>query len=152
MKHKGVLISLLFMLFLTTLIPATVNAQKPPEKYLQEMVDSVNYLLMTCPDRSMQCELSVSLNGNASLLDNKKSGFRFNLFKLKRGTVNDNDAGIEFIPEMIGSKTTNKWITFNTVEDNRVANIKFTATDEEMVKRIHAMLLRIRAYVFEMAR
>lgn len=116
------------------------------------MVDSVNQLLKTCPDRIMQLKLSVSLNGNASLLDSDQSGFRFNLFKLKRGAVKDNDAGIEFIPEAIGSITTNKWITFNTAENDRVANIKFTATDEAMVKKIHAILLRIRAYVFEMAR
>lgn len=152
MKYKGAFISFLFMLFLATTIPVSVNAQDPPEKYLQQMVDSVNQLLKTCPDRSMQYKLSVSLNGNAALLDSDQSGFRFNLFKLKRGTVKDNDAGIEFIPEAIGSITTNKWITFNTAENDRVANIKFTATDEAMVKKIHAILLRIRAYVFEIAR
>lgn len=152
MKCKGVIIGFLFMLFLTTTMPPTVKAQDPPEKYLQQMVDSVNHLLMTGPDRRMQYKLSVSLNGNAALLDKDQSGFRFNLFKLKRGMVKDNDAGIEFIPEVVGSKTTNKWITFNTAEDDRVANIKFTATGEEMVKKIHVILLRIRAYVFEMAR
>lgn len=152
MKYKGALISLLFMLFLATTIPAIVNAQDPPEKYLQQMVDSVNQLLKTCPDRMMQYKLSVSLNGNSALLDRDQSGFRFNLFKLKRGSIKDNDAGIEFVPEAVGSITTNKYIFFNTPEDDRVALIKFTATGEEMVKKIHAILLRIRTYVFEMAR
>ena len=151
MKHKGVLISFQFILFLMTLIPSTVNAQNPPEKYLQQMVDSVNHLLKTSPDGRVQYKLSISLNGNTALLDRDQSGFRFNLFKLKRGRIRDNDAGIEFVPEAVGSITTNKYIFFNTPEDDRIALIKFTATGEEMVKKIHAILLRIRAYVFEMA-
>jgi len=150
MKFTGALVNFLFMLFFIT-TTHSANAQEQPDKYLQQMVDSVNHLLKTSPDGRVQYKLSVSLNGNASLLDNNLSGFRFNLFQLKRTATKDNDAGIEFVPEVIGSKTTNKWIHFNT-EENTVALIKFTATKEEMVKKIHAILLRIRAYVFEMAR
>lgn len=151
MKFTGTIISLLFTFFMTT-TPDTVNAQDSPDKYLQQMVDSVNQLLKTSPDGRVQHKLSVSLNGNTALLDRDQSGFRFNLFKLKRGRIRDNDAGIEFVPEAVGSITTNKYIFFNTPEDDRIALIKFTATGEEMVKKIHAILLRIRAYVFEMAR
>jgi hypothetical protein len=149
MKFTGALIGFLFMLFfITTNHP--VNAQERPDKYLQQMVDSVNHLLKTSPDGYVQFLLSVSMNGDASLLDSKQSGFRFNLLQLKKGTIEDNDAGIEFVPENIGSITTNKWIRFHT-EKKVVANIKFTATNEELVKKIHGILLRIRSFVFDNA-
>jgi hypothetical protein len=118
---------------------------------LQQMVDSVNYLLMNSADGSVQNKLSVDMNGKMSLLDKNQSGFRFNLFQLKRSVANGKEKGIEFIPEVVGSITTNKFIYFNTNEDT-VGLIKFTQTSEESVKKIHAMLLRIRDYIFEKAR
>jgi len=143
----------IFVLFLQLLIIPIENIAQSPEqsdRFLQEMVDSVNHLLKTCRDGSVQPVLSVSINGDASLLDKKQSGFRFNLFQLKKEAKEDNDAGIEFVPENIGSITTNKWIRFRT-EKTVVANIKFTATDEAMVKKIHGILLRIRLYVLNKA-
>ena len=118
---------------------------------LQKMVDSVNVLLRNSPDGSVQNKLSVEMNGKVSLLDDKQSGFRFNLFQLKRSTANGIEEGIEFVPEVIGSITTNKYINFNTNND-RVGLIKFTRTPEALVKQIHALLLRIRDYVFDKAR
>ena len=118
---------------------------------LQKMVDSVNYLLMNSADGSVQNKLSVDMNGKMSLLDNNQSGFRFNLFQLKRSIANGKEKGIEFIPEVVGSITTNKFIYFNTNEDT-VGLIKFTRTPEALVKQIHTLLLRIRDYIFDKAR
>lgn len=126
---------------------AKYSASNVDTAELQKMVDSVNTLLMNGPDRTMQFKLSVEMNGKMSLLDKNQSGFRFNLFQLKRTLAGGQEQGIVFIPEVVGSITTNKFIHFNT-NDDTVGLIKFTRTPEESVKQIHAILLRIREYIF----
>lgn len=147
MKFFSITILCLMMQFVTVKANVCDMVQEPANKELQQMVDSVNTLLMNGPDRTMQFKLSVEMNGKMSLLDKNQSGFRFNLFQLKRTLAGGQEQGIVFIPEVVGSITTNKFIHFNT-NDDTVGLIKFTRTPEESVKQIHAILLRIREYIF----
>lgn len=142
---------LFISLLLGTMVVTNCEAKFVDTTQLLKMVDSVNNLLLNSADGSVQNKLSVEMNGEMSLLDKNQSGFRFNLFQLKRVDENGNEEGIEFVPEVEGSITTNKFINFNTNE-KKVGLIKFTRTSEELVKKIHSILLRIRDYVFENAR
>lgn len=148
---KQLFISLLFGIILVTNCEAKFILHSADSTELQRMVDSVNNLLMNSADGSVQNKLSVEINGKVSLLDKDQSGFRFSLFQLKRTIEDSKEEGIEFVPEVKGSITTNKFINFNTNEKT-VGLIKFTRTSEALVKKIHGILLRIRDYVFESAR
>ncbi|MEO5945317.1 MAG: hypothetical protein ABIP79_00760 [Chitinophagaceae bacterium] len=117
------------------------------EKLLQQMVDSVNFLLTNSDDGSVQPTVSVTRNGDIAIVYSNKAAFRFNLFELSsQKDETENEKGIQFVPEVKKSITTNKWINFNT-KDKEVGFLKFTATAEAFAHRIYLTLLRIRTYI-----
>ncbi len=117
------------------------------ELSLPQMVDSVNYLLRNCEDRFVQPVFSINEKGDISILDKKKSGFRFNISILRSDDSTQNVfKGIEFVPERPKSITTNKIIQFIDQEENRVGLLMFTRTDDTYVRKIYGLLVQIRSY------
>ncbi len=118
------------------------------ERYLQQMVDSVNHLLTNSEDGSVQPTVNIMKNGDIAIVYSNKSAFRFNLFELKPQNADDeNEKGIQFVPEDKRSITTNKWIIFNTRDKVSVGFLKFTQTADTYVHNIYLTLLRIRTYI-----
>ncbi|MBP8115092.1 MAG: hypothetical protein KAY50_07035 [Chitinophagaceae bacterium] len=132
------------LLFFSQLIYAQNTSE---EKLLQQMVDSVNYLLTNCDDGSVQPTVFITKNGDVAIVYSNNTAFRFNLFGLRsQNDEIENKEGIQFVPENKKSITTNKWINFHTI-DNQVGFLKFTQTGEAFVYQIYLTLVRIRIYI-----
>ncbi len=132
------------LLFFSQLIYAQNTSE---EKLLQQMVDSVNYLLTNCDDGSVQPTVFITKNGDVAIVYSNNTAFRFNLFGLRsQNDEIENKEGIQFVPENKKSITTNKWINFHTI-DNQVGFLEFTQTGEAFVYQIYLTLVRIRIYI-----
>lgn len=130
------------------LLANQVTAQeKPFEQSLQQLVDSINYLIKNSADGFVQPTFSINKEGDISILDAKKSGFRFNIFSLRdQDTIHHRKDGIAFIPENTRSITTNKFILFLDKNGKTLGLFKFTRTKEAYVLTIYNLLVRIKSF------
>lgn len=117
------------------------------ELKLQQLVDSVNYLIKNSKDGFVQPIFSINSKGDISILNSQKSGFRFNISSLREQDKNHiTDGGISFVPENTRSITTNKFILFIDQNGKKLGLFKFTRTEDVYVRKIHELLLQIRSY------
>lgn len=130
------------------LLSNQVTAQeKPFEQQLQQLIDSVNYLIKNSKDGYVQPVFSMNNKGDIMILDAKQSGFRFSISSLRdQDTSHDGKDGIVFIPENSKSITTNKFIQFFDKNGKSVGLFKFTRTEDAYVRKIYNLLTYIRSY------
>lgn len=138
------------ILLVLLIVGVQLSAQhKTPASVLAQMVDSVNYMLKNCKDGLVQPVFSINTKGDISLLDKNESGFRFPISSLNaQDSGQMENQGITFVPEDNRSITMNKFILFVDKKKNTIALLKFVSTTDDDVRKIYALLLRVRSYFF----
>lgn len=141
MRYIGIIT---FFLFLGTPLFAQ---KKISEKQLLQLADSVNYLLKNSEDGFVQPVFSINSEGDITILEDQKSGFRFNIFSLcAQDSIYEGKGGTVFVPERPRSITTNKFIRFMDNNGRTIALLKFTHTEDAYVRKIYDLLIHIRSY------